>query len=175
MFLLVIGASASGKSEYAENAAVALGKKRLYLATMQPFGEEAAARICRHRALRHGKGFDSTDCYVDIGTANTAGYDTVLLECMSNLLANEMYREGACLSRLTEKLESDMKDLRKKIRHLVVVTNDVALDGLDYGEETNRYIDKMGEINRKLAAEADAVVEVVCSIPLLHKGAQTWG
>ena len=32
---------------------------RLYLATMQPFGAAAQARIARHRALRQGKGFET--------------------------------------------------------------------------------------------------------------------
>ena len=56
MFTLVIGGSASGKSEYAERHVLSLSTpektspqfgNRIYIATMQPFGEDARARIAR--------------------------------------------------------------------------------------------------------------------------------
>ena len=49
---LVIGAAASGKSAYAESLCLGHDGPRVYLATMEPFGEEGARRIARHRALR---------------------------------------------------------------------------------------------------------------------------
>ena len=48
MFMLVIGGAASGKSAFAEACSAARGAPALYVATMEPFGEEAAARIERH-------------------------------------------------------------------------------------------------------------------------------
>ena len=51
---LVIGAAASGKSAYAESLCLGHDGPRVYLATMEPFGEEGARRIARHRALREG-------------------------------------------------------------------------------------------------------------------------
>ena len=44
MFMLVIGGAASGKSAFAEACSAACGAPAL-VATMEPFGEEAAARI----------------------------------------------------------------------------------------------------------------------------------
>ena len=173
MMILVLGGSASGKSEYAENVAAALGEggKKLYLATMRPFGREAGRRIERHRRMRKGKGFESADRYTDVGGFPAEDCQVVLLECMSNLLANEMYREGADWEGLAEKLTEDVRLLEGRTEHIVVVSNDVASDGIDYGEETNRYISLMGEINRGLSARADCVIEVVCGIPIFHKGA----
>ena len=48
---LVIGAAASGKSAYAESLCLGHDGPRVYLATMESFGEEGARRIARHRAL----------------------------------------------------------------------------------------------------------------------------
>ena len=39
-----------------------------------------------------------------------------------------------------------------------------------YEEETRHYQRHLGRINRWLAAMADVVVEVVYSIPVVHKG-----
>lgn len=60
----VIGAAASGKSAYAESLCLGHDGPRVYLATMEPFGEEGARRIARHRALREGKGFPPSSARV---------------------------------------------------------------------------------------------------------------
>ena len=66
---LVIGAAASGKSAYAESLCLGHDGLRVYLATMEPFGEEGARRIARHRALREGKGFSTLERTRDVGAA----------------------------------------------------------------------------------------------------------
>ena len=59
MTALIFGGAACGKSAYGERLACALPRqgKLVYLATMEPVGEEAQARIRRHREQRAGKGF----------------------------------------------------------------------------------------------------------------------
>ena len=66
---LVIGAAASGKSAYAESLCLGHDGPRVYLATMELFGEEGARRIARHRALREGKGFSTLERTRDVGAA----------------------------------------------------------------------------------------------------------
>ena len=93
---LVIGAAASGKSAYAESLCLGHDGPRVYLATMEPFGEEGARRIERHRALREGKGFSTLERTRDVGAA-VPGLPrgcTLLLEDVGNLVANELFAEG---------------------------------------------------------------------------------
>ena len=93
---LVIGAAASGKSAYAESLCLGHDGPRVYLATMEPFGEEGARRIARHRALREGKGFSTLERTRDVGAA-VSGLPrgcTLLLEDVGNLVANELFAEG---------------------------------------------------------------------------------
>ena len=66
MLILVTGGSASGKSEYAEQCITMLHKGKntlLYLATMQPYGEEGAARVEKHRKQRAQRHFDTLEWY----------------------------------------------------------------------------------------------------------------
>ena len=54
-------------------------------------------------------------------------------------------------------------------QNIVLVTNEIFSDGISYDETTTAYQQKLGEINCGLAKLADAVVEVVCGIPLIRK------
>ena len=177
MMILVVGGSGSGKSSYAEKTAVSLaqsGMKKYYLATMQVFDDEGRKKVDRHRKLRNGKGFFTIEQPVRISSALEKMEDgdrTVLLECISNLTANEMFSEKKTMTEIqvTENVIRDIKMLKEQTNHLVVVSNNVFEDGITYDETTTKYIRAMGKINQKLAALADRVVEVVAGIPVTLK------
>ena len=97
--LFVTGGSGSGKSAFAERQVVESGLiKRIYLATMQPFGEEGARRIRRHREMRKGKDFLTAERPTDLAGLDVPEGSAVLLEDLTNLFANEWFSvspEGA--------------------------------------------------------------------------------
>ncbi len=174
MMHLIIGGAASGKSEYAEQCAVALGGEKVYLAAMKPFGEEAMRRIARHRALREGKGFQTLEQYTDIGAATSyVRGKTVLLECLSNLTANELFDpQGAGGEDAAAVILNGIGELREKSRHLIVVTLDVFEDGLNYDASTEAYRKLLADLNIELAKLADRVTQVVYSVPVQIKNEQ---
>ena len=95
MFHVVTGGSGSGKSAYAEQCILDFqGENRIYIATMYPFDEESHRRIARHRAMRAEKKFTTMERYTDLEHLTIPSGADVLLECMSNLVANEIYQEG---------------------------------------------------------------------------------
>ena len=196
MMVLVVGGSGSGKSSYAEKVTVSLAQesvkeitksentslsdfklniaKKYYLATMQVFDDEGRKKVERHRNLRNGKGFFTIEQPVRISGALEKMEDgdrTVLLECISNLTANEMFSEKKTMTEIqvTENVIRDIKMLKEQTNHLVVVSNNIFEDGITYDETTTKYIRAMGKINQKLAALADRVVEVVAGIPVTLK------
>lgn len=90
-----------------------------------------------------------------------------MLECMSNLAANEMFSREQPVDRETviAKILQGIEVLRKQADPLVIVTNNVFEDGIAYDSATIEYIEALGRVNERLAAEADEVVEVVAGIP----------
>ena len=67
MVTLVTGGSGSGKSAFAEQEIVRLGKRRrIYIATMKPWDEECRRRIERHRLMRADKQFETVECYLGL-------------------------------------------------------------------------------------------------------------
>lgn len=179
MLVMITGGSGSGKSAYAERVLSALAEREekscrsYYLATMMVYGEEGRRKVERHRKLREGKGFVTVEQPLDIADCPLeAGENAALLECMSNLAANEMFREETpkMSGEVAEKIIAEIDVLREQLSYLVIVTNNVFEDGISYEEETMNYIRALGEINRKLAERADVVTEVVAGIPVAVKG-----
>lgn len=171
MTILIYGGSGSGKSACAEDTAVSLaGNGPLYyLATMRAYGEEGQKRVERHRAMRAGKGFCTVEQPENLPSAlpRVRG-GTVLLECLSNLTANEMFREAEiCPTEETvRRVCEGLRLLAANTEHLVVVTNNVFEDGVRYAETTRAYLEALGRINEFAAALADTVTEVVVGIPV---------
>lgn len=172
MLTLVLGGSASGKSEYAEHLAVQAGAPRYYIATMEPFDGECRARIRRHREMRAQRGFQTIERYTGLAGLELPARGVALLECMSNLAANEMYSPvGAGESGALAAILGGVERLEGQALHLIVVSNDVFADGVEqYDDSTRRWLGLLGAVNRALARRAAAVCEVVCGIPLWHKG-----
>lgn len=170
MFHVVTGGSGSGKSAYAEQCILDFqGNNRIYIATMYPFDEESHRRIARHRAMRAEKRFMTVERYTDLEHLTIPAGTDVLLECMSNLVANEIYQEGGAGENTVEAVLSGIRHLLEQVGNLVVVTNEVFSDGITYDPETEKYLEKLGAINCQMAQMADTVTEVVYGIPISHK------
>ena len=180
MLILVSGGAASGKSEYAEGLILQSGlTERLYVATMEVWGDEDRRKVERHRKQRAGKGFHTIERPRGLEALRIPGspeQTAVLLECVSNLAANEMFggetlpdcgQERAVTA--GEAVVDGIRSLARQAAELVVVTNEVGLDGISYEVETMEYIRLMGRVNQRLAKLADRVVEVVYGIPVVLK------
>ena len=160
MFHVVTGGSGSGKSAFAEQCILdCQGNNRIYIATMYPFDEESHRRIARHRAMRAEKKFTTIERYTDLEHLTIPQGADVLLECMSNLTANEIYQEGGAGDNTVKAILNGIHHLLERAGNLVVT----------YDPETEKYLEKLGAINCQMAQIADTVTEVVYGIPIFHK------
>lgn len=178
MVLLIIGGSGSGKSAYAEQRAVELAKPSpgsggalYYLATMEVRDQESRRRISRHRNMRKDKQFHTIECQTHLEEISPNPGDTLLLECISNLTANEMYSPNGRKTNIAEQILAGIQKLAKESKNLIIVGNNVFEDGGNYDTSTQEYISQMAKIQNETAKLADEVVEVVCGIPLFVKTA----
>lgn len=167
MILLVTGGSGCGKSTWAERVIASLtAQESIYIATMQVYDEESVLRVARHRAQRADKGFFTIECEKDLASAQVPDGSVVLLEDLVNLTANEMFDGGDA-----ERIFPALSDLAIRCSHLVMVTNDVFTDGVEYSSSTKEYLQMLAQVNAYAAMLSDCVAEVVYSIPVALKGA----
>lgn len=136
---------------------------------------------------------DIKNRYSQIRTENKcqmkqANYRVVLVECMSNLLANEMFtneqmkryeemnnkgllsQDVACwYLPIAKKIVADVTTLAQQTDELILVSNEVFSDGADYDGMTMGYVKALGYINTQIAKDFDVVMEAVYGIPIVHK------
>ena len=167
MMILVTGGSGSGKSACAEQWLSRFeSPRKIYIATMYPYDDESHKRIQRHRTMRSGKGFETVERYTGIGEISLPPSCSVLLECMSNLTANEMFMENGAKDDTVAAISNGILELKKRAENLVIVTNEIFSEGVLYLGDTRKYQRYLGEINAFLADIADEVFEVVYGIPV---------
>ena len=170
MLTLVIGGAASGKSAYAESLCLQSPLPRTYLATMQVWDAECAARVARHRAMRAQKQFATVECPLHLDRLTLPQRGTVLLEDLGNLTANELYAPDGAGDNTAEAILDGLEKLAAQCDNLILVTNEVFSGGADYAGDTALYLRALAKINNAAAARADRVVRVVCGIPRDYKG-----
>nr|WP_317448754.1 bifunctional adenosylcobinamide kinase/adenosylcobinamide-phosphate guanylyltransferase [uncultured Sellimonas sp.] len=175
MFVVVTGGSGSGKSAMAEDISQSLcSGPKIYAATMIAYDEESRRRIERHRKQRTGRQFTTLECPSGLEElVFEEKVPLILLECISNLVANELY-SGEDFSmqdpeETAERIICGIEHLADRADHLVVVTNEMFQNGTK-DDEMKQYLSVAGQVNRYLMEKADVFIEAVYGLPYFWKG-----
>ncbi len=183
MLYLITGGAGSGKSEYAEHLAeqraAALRGRLFYIATMHrdTRDPDTLERIRKHQNRRKDKGYRTIECPTAIEEAERLlqsdpegaelSRDTVLLEDLTNLYANEVYGTDGHPHAVLRPL----RKLARSVGALIVVSNELYSDGIRYPSETDQFLRNLAKRTAALSAEAIEVTEVVAGLPLHLKKA----
>ena len=174
MVTLIIGTPDSGKSALAEDIVLASEcKNRIYLATMKVCDAEGEKRVIKHRTSRDGKGFVTLEIPFGVGRAleeiKEPSDSVVLLECISNLVGNEMHDDPKAsllcqpntrnIEAFVSLVMSDIRTLAAGVKELIIVTNEYETDE-SYDDETKLYIELCNRVNRELAGFSDEVKDI---------------
>lgn len=170
MIYLVLGTPDSGKSRKAEDLVTELAADgpKYYIATMIPFGEPGKERVKKHRKMREGKGFETIEKTLKvhelIGELEAPEEATCLLECMSNLIGNEMHEKenlSKSCEELTQYITESVMSLAGKVKNMVIVANSFPLEGEGYDEDTRKYVRIVDMVNKNLKSRMDKTYELV--------------
>lgn len=160
----ITGGASSGKSLYAEGLFGGFGSTRIYLATMENIGAPEQKIVDKHRHQREHLGFTTIEISRDIGSSEIPGGADVLVEDLSNLVANEFFG-GGDISRVVSGLQA----VAQKADNTVIVGNEIFSGGFLYDEETRAYLALMGRISCEIAAFSDRVITMKAGLPWVFK------
>lgn len=174
MLVFISGGVRSGKSTLGEKLTddSAIGRK-VYLATSIANDEEMANRIRLHQEQRKGRGYLTIEKSTGIHeiTTDLLPGDTVLLDCLGNLLANEMFIDENTLrtADIVDNIFLSIKEINDKVENLIIISNDVFSDGCMYSDSVVEYIDALAALHIRIAGISDKAIECVFGNAVAHK------
>ena len=175
MIILLVGGSKSGKSMAGQRYAKSLYNDEgnlYYIATMKPYDNEDLKRIENHIEDRRGWGFKTIEKAANIIEIenNISKKDTILIDSITSLITNEMFKDNDFIPNVSEKIYSEIEELTKNINNVVIVTDYLFSDGIIYDDYTETFRGEIGRLNIALAKIADVVIEYSFNNEIIHKG-----
>jgi adenosylcobinamide kinase / adenosylcobinamide-phosphate guanylyltransferase len=160
--ILLTGGVKSGKSNFALDLAKNFGPNKVFIASGVPFDEEMKARIARHKAERDPD-FILYEEPIEIYRP--------LMECSANVYIID------CLTTWMGNLLHYGRDVEKEIdilvKHLtgkeIFITNEVGWGIMPLNEMSRKFIDHLGNLNKKLAEKSDEVYLMVSGLKVRIK------
>ncbi|MGY0691990.1 bifunctional adenosylcobinamide kinase/adenosylcobinamide-phosphate guanylyltransferase [Virgibacillus sp. FSP13] len=186
--IFITGGARSGKSTFAERYAASLAEKTdgnlHYIATSKPTDREMKERIARHQRQRQESGLDwkTTECPVDLPTMVDVlqQNDIVLLDCLTVLLTNELFREGFSENLLEQAdyqetvmqtIWQGIKEIRTHAKTLLIVSNEVLHEPMIDSALVHVYCRLLGKLHQQIVRNATEAYVVAAGVPIAMKGA----
>jgi adenosyl cobinamide kinase/adenosyl cobinamide phosphate guanylyltransferase len=152
---MLIGGARSGKS----SLAVEIGQRHegdvVFIATAEPFDDDMAARIARHRDERPP--WPTVEAPLDLAPAVAAapGDALLLVDCVTVWVGNELHHRD------TIDATGLVAALVRRRGPSVVISNEVGLGVHPETELGRRYRDELGRVNQALSAVAATTLLLV--------------
>jgi adenosylcobinamide kinase/adenosylcobinamide-phosphate guanylyltransferase len=170
MITFISGGVRSGKSSFAEHYILGKDCHKIYLATAIAYDDEMKERVKIHRRTRMDKGWNTIEKPTSISEITTTEKSVILLDCLTNLVANEMYLNKLSIAEVIDKIFDDLMDLSSRSLEVVIVSNDVFSGIDDYSVETVDFMKALGYLHCKITQVADSCYELNYSIATKMKG-----
>ena len=169
---MITGGQRSGKSEMAEEMALKLSDRPVYLATatVAPGDEEMERRVEAHKA-RRGEAWTSIEepLRPSVHAEKLAGR-TVLVDCLTLWATNLFFAHSDDEAEAFGAFGAELRALME-VRDitLILVTNEIGMGGISPNALQRRFTDLQGRVNRLAASVADEVYLMISGISLKIK------
>ena len=166
---LIIGAAASGKSQYAEDILNNNVGKKLYLASANIYDEEMQEKVNKHKDRR---GSDWTTIAEPLDAVhyieNLNIKEIMLFDCATMWLTNHFLEK----SNIYHEIDLLVNSIKSSKGSIITVTNEVGSGIVPDNSMAREFRELQGKLNQKLATVASLVVTVIAGIPLILKHPQ---
>jgi adenosylcobinamide kinase/adenosylcobinamide-phosphate guanylyltransferase len=172
---LILGGARSGKSHYAQQLAMELGDRVLFVATGEALDEEMQTRIAEHKKARP-ENWRTAEIPNGIGKEiekQIGDAEVVIIDCLTLLVSNLLRGEPdypEAEKRIISEINELIAAMDKLAASFVIVSNEVGM-GLVPDTKVGRiYRDLLGKANQLLASHATEAYLMVACLPVRVKG-----
>ena len=164
--ILITGGQRSGKSMKAEELALSLAERPVYLATAHIWDDEFALRVKKHQE-RRGPQWTNIEEEKQLSRHDLTGR-VVVIDCVTLWLTNFFF-ENSDVEQTLETAKAEFDRFTAHNATYIFVTNEIGLGGVSDNALQRRFTDLEGWMNQYIAARADEVILMVSGIPVIIK------
>ena len=165
--ILITGGQRSGKSTKAEQLALSLTDRPVYLATAHIWDEEFRERVRRHQE-RRGPQWTNIEEEVALSKHDMTGR-VVVIDCVTLWLTNFFFANESNTDISLELAKAEFDAFTSKDATYIFVTNEIGSGGVSDNAIQRKFTDLQGWMNQYIAQKADEVILMVSGIPLKVK------
>jgi adenosylcobinamide kinase/adenosylcobinamide-phosphate guanylyltransferase len=165
--IMITGGQRSGKSSHAQQMALQLSNRPVYLATSRIWDEEHRQRIIRHQNDR-GPEWTNIEEEKILSKHDFTGR-VVLIDCVTLWLTNFFFDNDSNIDQSLKEAKIEFNQLTKQSAIFIVVTNEIGLGGMPENPIQRKFTDLQGWMNQFIAQCANEVFWMVSGIPVKIK------
>ena len=166
---LIIGAAASGKSQYAEDILNNNVGKKLYLASANIYDEEMQEKVNKHKDRRSSEWTTIAEPLDAVHYIENLNFKEIMLfDCATMWLTNHFLEK----SNIYHEIDLLVNSIKSSKGSIITVTNEVGSGIVPDNSMAREFRELQGKLNQKLATVASLVVTVIAGIPLILKHPQ---
>ena len=164
--ILITGGQRSGKSRHAEELALSLTQRPVYVATAHVWDEEFQERVRKHQQ-RRGPQWTNIEEEKTLSRHDLTGRVAVI-DCVTLWLTNFFFE--------TQDVDQTLKMAKREFdlftahdATYIFVTNEIGWGGVSENAIQRRFTDLEGWMNQYIASQADEVVMMVSGVAVKIK------
>ena len=165
--ILITGGQRSGKSQHAEQLALALSDHPVYLATAHVWDEEFKERVRRHQQ-RRGSQWTNVEEEKWLSHHDFTGR-VVVVDCVTLWLTNFFFDMDSNVEEALATAKEEFDRLTAQDATFIFVTNEIGCGGVSENVVQRRFTDLQGWMNQYVAQHADEVILMVSGLPVKIK------
>lgn len=164
--IMITGGQRSGKSAYAEQLALRLSERPVYLATAHVWDEEFRHRVEMHQARRGSQWTNvEEEKYL---SRHDFTHRVVVVDCIT-LWCTNFFFELQDVDKALTALKAEFDRFTAQDATFIFVTNEIGSGGVSENAVQRQFTDLQGWMNQYVASCADEVVLMVSGIPVKIK------
>lgn len=165
--ILITGGQRSGKSGYAQQLALQLTDRPVYIATSRVWDEEYRERIKRHQRER-GSQWTNIEEEKKLSRIDIEG-EVAVIDCVTLWGTNFFFDNDSDIEKSLREMKDEFDRFTGQDAVFIFVTNELGLGGISENKIQRRFADLQGWINQYIAGKADEVVLMAAGIALKVK------
>jgi adenosylcobinamide kinase/adenosylcobinamide-phosphate guanylyltransferase len=174
MIYFITGGERSGKSKHAQELALELSDRPVYIATSRIWDKDFEKRVQRHKNERDERWTNIEEekhlSKIDLWASTPSEQNKVaVIDCVTLWLTNFYVDTKNNVEESLKQAKEEFEKLVKVDAAFIIISNEIGMGVHAETEIGRKFVELQGWMNQHIAAKADKVILMVSGIPMIIK------